>query len=168
MTMTMQNYQNKSKVKLLILDVDGVLTDGTRTVDINGDIVAKQFFDRDFYYTKLLQQKGVKVVCISGDNRINEPWCRNKGLNFLLAISAEDKLKTFTDLIHTLDLTYNETTFVGDSIIDLPCMILAGISFAPANAEPEVSIKSKVNLKASGGYGVVEEVYSYLVKHQLI
>ena len=97
-------------IKLLILDVDGVLNDGKKYYDLNGSIFAKQFSDKDFTAIKRFKASGVNVCFLSGDNKINESIAKNRNIDFYYSrgegcLSKEEHIPVF-------EKKYNRTNII--------------------------------------------------------
>ena len=78
--------------KLLILDVDGVLTTGLKTYDINGSVISKTFGDRDFTAIKQFICAGIETIFLSGDKQVNSEVAKNRGIPFFIVGGIQDSL----------------------------------------------------------------------------
>ena len=150
-------------IKLLILDIDGVMTDGTKVYGLDGLTIGKRYCDRDFTSIKQFKASGVQVCFLSGDDKVNEQMAKNRKTDFYYSRGREK-----TDFLLEFEKTYNcsigEMAYVGDDIFDIPLMKIANYSFAPSNASDEVKKMSKYVLKSKGGEGVVDEIYEMFFK----
>lgn len=154
-----------SRIKLLILDVDGVLTDGRIVLGNYGDEL--KFFDiHDGHGVVLLHRAGIKTVIISGrHSRINIK--RAKEMRVLKVYqNAHDKLKVFDKVLKKCRVAAEEVCYVGDDVIDLPVLRRAGLSAAVQNAVEEVRKAAHYVTERSGGRGAVREVADLLLKSQ--
>lgn len=149
-------------IKLLILDVDGVLTTGHKTYDQKGNVISKEFYDKDFDYIGEIYEMGVDVVLMSGDKRVNEYIALERNLQF---VYSRRKEKELTSLCNRYACTPEEVMFCGDSIHDLKLMKKVGVICCPVNACQEVKnlCQEQYITRSSGGNGVVEEIYHFLV-----
>ena len=152
-----------NKIKLLLLDVDGVMTDG-RIVYFNKGGEAKAFDVKDGHGLKLIQRAGIRVGIITG--RQSEVVARRAaelGIGIVYQ-GAKDKLKPFLEIIKELGLEPFEVAYVGDDVVDLPVMRQVGFSATVADAVDD--IKPYVDLVTSrpGGRGAVREVCDLLLK----
>ena len=152
-----------NKIKLLLLDVDGVMTDG-RIVYLNDGGEAKAFDVKDGHGLKLIQRAGIRVGIITG--RQSEVVARRAaelGIEIVYQ-GAKDKLKPFLEIIKELGLEPFEVAYVGDDVVDLPVMRQVGFSATVADAVDD--IKPYVDLVTSrpGGRGAVREVCDLLLK----
>src|SRR5574343_1069541 len=150
--------QDKIKrLKLLILDVDGVLTDGRLFFDDNGKEY-KCFHARDGHGIKLLRQSGVEVAVISG-RKSNSVALRMQSLGVELVYQGhENKRAAFEEILQTLNLQPEQVVHVGDDVLDLPVMAQAGFSVAVADANFAVKQRSDWCTELAGGLGAVREV----------
>ena len=152
-----------NKIKLLLLDVDGVMTDG-RIIYFNDGGEAKAFDVKDGHGLKLIQRAGIRVGIITG--RQSEVVARRAaelGIGIVYQ-GAKDKLKPFLEIIKELGLEPFEVAYVGDDVVDLPVMRQVGFSATVADAVED--IKPYVDLVTSkpGGRGAVREVCDLLLK----
>ncbi len=150
-------------IKLLLLDVDGVLTNGQIIYDGAGNEL-KMFDVRDGHGIKLLQRAGIQVGIITG--RKSEVVARRAaelGIEILYQ-GALKKLDPYLEILDRTDLTNEEIAYVGDDLIDLPVLRKVGFSATVADADAEV--RSRVDYVASlpGGRGAVREICELLLK----
>ena len=107
--------------KLLILDVDGVLTTGLKTYDIHGSVISKTFGDRDFTAIKEFICAGVETIFLSGDQQVNSAVAKNRGIPFFYSRRESGQLSKADCAIEILDkykIGIEETIFVGDDLFD--------------------------------------------------
>ena len=152
-----------NKIKLLLLDVDGVMTDG-RIIYFNDGGEAKAFDVKDGHGLKLIQRAGIRVGIITG--RQSEVVARRAaelGIEIVYQ-GAKDKMQPFREIIEKLALEPFEVAYVGDDVVDLPVMRQVGFSATVADAVDD--IKPYVDLVTSkpGGRGAVREVCDFLLK----
>jgi 3-deoxy-D-manno-octulosonate 8-phosphate phosphatase (KDO 8-P phosphatase) len=145
-----------SKVKLLLFDVDGVLTDGRLVIGDDGQEY-KAFNSRDGHGIKMLQRHGVAVGIITG--RTSEVVThRVKDLDIkYVHQGCKEKLPAYRQLIAQLALTPEQTAYVGDDVVDLPIMLQAGLAIAVQNAHPLVKQYAHWITPSIGGYGAARE-----------
>ena len=152
-------------VKLLILDVDGVLTDGTITYDGLGREV-KFFNTKDGFGIVKAQKEGIKVAVVSGRYSWQvEKRCRELGVEEVHQ-EISDKLSLYEKLKKKFNLKDQEIAAMGDDLPDLPVLERAGISGAPADAVPEVKVIVDFVSRREGGRGAVREFIDYLLKEK--
>jgi 3-deoxy-D-manno-octulosonate 8-phosphate phosphatase (KDO 8-P phosphatase) len=158
--------QRAAKIKLLLLDVDGVLTDGSLYYGAEGEAL-KRFYVRDGSAIVWLMRAGIEVAIISG-NVSPQVAARARGLGIKTVIQgALKKLPAFEEFLSTRpDLTAEEIAFMGDDLIDLPVLRRVGLALAPADAYPEVQIEVHWVSEAKGGCGAVREAGELLLKAQ--
>jgi len=149
-------------IRLLVLDVDGVLTDGRLYFGPRGEAL-KVFHVRDGLGLVQLQRAGLTVAVISSRRSpMVAVRCRELGVRHLHQ-GVTDKLGLFARLCARLGLTPAECACVGDDLPDLPLMRAAALSFAVADAHPEVRRAADVVTRLPGGRGAVREVCDHLL-----
>ena len=149
-------------LKWLILDVDGVLTDGRLWFDAKGEIV-KVFDVRDGLGVKLLISAGVEVGILSARRSpIVEKRSRDLGLTEVMQ-GNENKLATFHDFLARRKLLPGEVAYLGDDLLDLAVLGACGFSAAPADAVPDVRSRVHYVTAARGGRGAVRELAERLL-----
>ena len=158
-------------VRMLILDVDGVLTDGKLYFDHAGNEM-KAFNTRDGMGIKALQKVGIEIAVITG--RKSEAVTKRMeqlGVKHVYQ-GREDKLDAFLDLLDKTGLDAHETCFAGDDWIDLPVLIRVGLAVSVADAEDRVKQQAHWITKRQGGDGAVREICNMILtaheKHQVI
>ena len=152
-----------ARVRLLVLDVDGVLTDGRLYYGARGETL-KVFHVRDGLGLKLLAAAGVTVAVISGRRSgMTSRRCRELGVRHLLQ-GVEDKLAAFHRLRGRLGMSASVCACVGDDVPDVPLMHEVGLSFAVADAHPQARNAAQVITRLPGGKGAVREVCDYLLE----
>jgi len=168
----MKNITNPNAIddiKLIIFDVDGVLTDGKKTYDTKGQKISKSFGDLDFTAIKILQSFGFKVVWLSGDEVVNEPLAVIKSIPFyctrLSDGSNQDKILLLPSILNFFSLSKEQVWFVGDDIFDLNIIRNVGFSSCPANAS--FLVKREVDLvhNSKSGESVASEILELLFDH---
>ena len=152
-----------ARVRLLVLDVDGVLTDGRLYYGARGEAL-KVFHVRDGLGLKLLAAAGITVAVISGRrSSMTAKRCRELGVQHLLQ-GVEDKLTAFGLLRARLGVSPRACACVGDDVPDVPLMHEVGLSFAVADAHPHARSAAHVITRLPGGAGAVREVCDYLLE----
>lgn len=151
-------------IRLLILDVDGVLTAGSLPYEAAGNI-EKVFFVQDGGAIRLWQRMGGQVAIISGRTS-PAVTTRAKDLGVThLHMAVEDKLPVFESLIRQTGVAPAESAFMGDDLLDLPPMSRCGYPIAPANAVAVVKRAAKYVTRRAGGAGAVHEAIERLMRH---
>ena len=163
--MTPELEKKLSRVQLLLLDVDGVLTDGAITYTDSGEQV-KSFNSSDGLGIRLLMDAGIQVGIITG--RASDALrhrCSNLGIT-LLFDGIKDKAAALDQIAEQTRVPKTQTAFVGDDLIDLPAMKRVGLAVSVANACDEVKKNSDMTTQKPGGRGAVREVSEAILKAQ--
>ena len=150
-------------IKLMLFDVDGVLTDGAITLDDQG-IESKRFHVRDGSGIKMLQRLGIATGVLTGrTSRVVEHRAQELGME-VLRQGALDKLAVFDDILEERGLQTSEVAYMGDDLLDLPVLRRAGLSFAPADAHPLVLEMVTHVTRLRGGRGAAREAIELLIQ----
>jgi 3-deoxy-D-manno-octulosonate 8-phosphate phosphatase (KDO 8-P phosphatase) len=153
------------KIKMLLLDVDGVMTDGGLYYSADG-IELKRFHAHDGYGIVQARQHGITLAIISGrSSTIVEARARVLEIDEVY-LNAMDKVTPFRELQKKYGVTEEETAFVGDDVFDLPLLEIVGFSAAPKNAMAEVKRRVDYVTSVSGGNGAVREVVDLILAAQ--
>jgi len=146
-----------ARVKLLITDVDGVLTDGGIYYDESGECL-KRFHVRDGLGIRLLEESGIRVAVLSGrDSATLRKRVADLDVT-LCAFGVKDKAIACQMLMEQAGVTAEQTACIGDDSIDLPAFAACGLSYAVADAPDYVKTKASSVLTASGGQGALREL----------
>ena len=149
-------------IRLLVLDVDGVLTDGRLYFGARGEAL-KAFHVRDGVGLKQLQRSGFTVAVISGRrSRMVASRCRELGVRHVVQ-GVADKLAALRQLCARLKLTPAACACVGDDLPDVPVMRAAALSFAVAAAHRSARRAADIVTRLPGGRGAVREVCDHLL-----
>ena len=152
-------------IKLLVLDVDGVLTDGSLLYSKDGEHI-KKFNVRDGQGIKLAQSYGIEIGLISARNcqivlnRFNE-----LGVKYIYQ-HCYDKAKKIKELCAELNISIEQTAYIGDDILDVPPLEIVGLPVCPKDAHPSAISKAKLITESKGGCGCVREVIDLILKEQ--
>ncbi|MFO8057392.1 MAG: HAD-IIIA family hydrolase [bacterium] len=150
-------------IKLLLLDVDGVLTDGTVYVGPEGEAL-KAFNVRDGTGIKWLQRAGLEVGLLTG-RQSSQVAVRARELKIEIVVQdAKQKLPAFRDILSGHGLAAEEVAFMGDDLLDLPVLRRAGLALAPADAEDRVKEEVDWISAKCGGQGAVREACELILK----
>lgn len=156
-------WRRAGLIKLLILDVDGVLTDGRLFFDKAGEAF-KVFHVRDGHGIKMLQRAGIEVAFVSG-RRSDAAYHRARELDIKrFHEGLRDKVPVLEQLRQALQLSLEEIAAVGDELVDLPLMSRVGLAVAVADAVPEVKDAAHWVTSLPGGQGAVREVCDLILK----
>jgi len=154
---------NLVDIKLLVLDVDGVLTDGALVINSDGS-ESKSFNSLDGHGIRMWRRAGLKVAFLSG--RHSEPTQRRADqleLDYCIQ-DCHDKLPELKKLLKQEKLSANQTAYIGDDLPDLPAIKYVGFGVAVANAVDEAKQHADYVTTRLGGAGAVREVIEYILK----
>jgi len=153
------------KIKLLLLDVDGVMTNNL--LHYSDDAVeTKTFYTRDGHGMVMLQKSNVDIGIITGRkstlvaNRMRDLKVKH------VYQGVPDKLPTFVKLVEDLGLSLEEIAYIGDDILDLPILTRVGLAATPADGDIEVKSRVDYVSEFEGGRGCVREMCELLMKSQ--
>lgn len=150
-------------IKLLILDVDGVLTDGGIILDNEGNEF-KAFHVRDGHGIKMLHKAGIKVAIITGrHSKIVERRAHELGITEVYQ-RCHIKSVAYEHLIEKLGISDNEVAYIGDDIVDIPIFKRVALSAAVADATEETKAEAMIVTKNRGGRGAVREICDLILK----
>lgn len=153
------------RIRLLILDVDGVLTDGSIVYDESGREI-KRFHVRDGFAIRSWQRAGHKVAVLSG--RFSQAVairCRELGIEPIVQ-SSPQKGPAYWRILDSVGCRAEEVCVLGDDLPDLPMLLASGIGAAVADADPQVVGVASWVTRASGGRGAVRELVERLLTSQ--
>lgn len=153
------------RVRLLVLDVDGVLTDGRMTLSERGDEL-KAFHTHDGLGITLARRCGLVVALVTGEK---SPIAQVRGSKLGVedvVLGARRKGEVLAELMAKHGVAAAQTAFMGDDLLDLPALQRAGLAVAPANAVPEVRAAAHVVTRAAGGAGAVRECVELILRAQ--
>lgn len=151
-------------IKAVVLDVDGVLTDGTIGLTLDTGQEIKRLSFRDIMGVSLAKKAGIVFGIISGEpswmvyrlaDKLGIEWVR-KG--------CQDKAADLRDFAKDHELHLSEVAYMGDDVNDVEAMKLAGLSVAPADAHSSAREVAKWVTRASGGHGAVRELVDYIMQ----
>ena len=154
-----------AKIKLLLLDVDGVLTDGRIIIDDRG-VETKQFHVRDGQGISSLMGSGIEVGFVTG-RRSNVVCHRARDLGVRLVYQGvANKIACYEEIKRSHNLEDNQIAYVGDDLIDLPVLRRVGLAVSVADGGPDLSSAVDYTTTERGGRGAVREVAELLLKAQ--
>ena len=155
-----------ARVKLLLMDCDGVLTDGRITLLENGD-EEKSFHTRDGHGLVLLHRAGLQSGIISGrTSSAVERRARDLGIRHVRQ-GTWDKIKDFAEVIAAAGgIAENEIAYIGDDVTDIPLMLRCGLGVAVSDATEETRAAAHYVTTLPGGFGAVREVCELILKAQ--
>ena len=151
------------QIRLLLLDVDGVLTDG-RIIYTDAGEQVKSFYSKDGLGLRLLMDAGVKVGIVTGrTSQVLRHRCQNLGID-LIFDGIKDKALALEQIVEKTGIPASAIAFAGDDLIDLPAMTRCGVAFAVADAVPEVKAAADMVTARPGGLGGVRDICEALLK----
>ncbi len=157
--------QRAQQTKLVIFDVDGVLTDGSLFFGDDGQEY-KSFYARDGLGIKLLQRTGVEVGVITArHSQVVVHRMENLGIKHFYQ-GQLDKLVAYHDMLDTLSLRAEQTAYVGDDVIDLPVMRQVGLAIAVQDAHPFVKQHAHWVTEHRGGRGAARDACELIMQAQ--
>ncbi len=152
-----------AKVRLFLVDVDGVLTDGGIIHDTRG-VETKRFHVRDGHGIKMMQRAGIEVGIITG--RMSEAVrirAEELGIS-LVRQGIFEKLAEWRKILDEKGLSPEESAFVGDDIVDIPLLRRVGFAAAVADAEEYVLSEADFVSSRRGGHGAVREIIEFVLR----
>ncbi len=153
------------KIKVVIFDVDGVMTDGGLMIGDDGQEY-KTFHSHDGLGMKLLKKTPVQMAIITGrTSQVVKIRAETTGIKHFYQ-GVEDKLEAFNDLLSKLGLTAEEAVFVGDDIVDIPPMRRCGLAITVPAAPDSVKERAHYVTTRQGGKGAVREVCEIIMRAQ--
>lgn len=153
-----------AKIKLILIDVDGVLTDGKLTFDEKGNEY-KSFNIKDGLRINLAKKAGLRIIFISGRRSFaTQKRAKELGCEFFQKVT--DKLTWYSQFKKEQKFKDEQVLFIGDDLNDLPLLSKVGVSATPFDATPEVKEKAKLVSQYNGGGGAVGEIITQVLKAQ--
>lgn len=151
------------KIKLLLLDVDGVMTDGSIIMDSAGT-ESKAFHVRDGHGIKMAQRAGITIGIITGRNsEVVDIRARELGITEVHQ-GALEKIGIYENILAKYGLRDDEAAYIGDDVVDIDIFKRAGLSATVADCDPAVKGSVHMVTKAPGGRGAVREVIDLILK----
>jgi 3-deoxy-D-manno-octulosonate 8-phosphate phosphatase (KDO 8-P phosphatase) len=154
-----------AQIKLVVFDVDGVLTDGSLFVGDDGQEY-KAFHSRDGLGMKMLRQSGVEIGIITArTSEVVKHRMENLDIQHVYQ-GRLDKLPAIKELLAKLDLTFEQTAYVGDDVVDLPVMTQVGLAIAVQDAHPLAKQHAHWQTPHGGGRGAARDVCELIMEAQ--
>lgn len=153
------------QIKLVITDIDGVLTDGLLHYDANGEVM-KSFHVRDGLGIKMLMENDVQVAVLSGrDSPILRKRIADLGIQLFFLGKLEKKSACY-ELMQQAGVSAEQTAYIGDDSVDLPAFAVCGLSFAVADSADYIQNQADYVLKQVGGRGAFREMSDMILNAQ--
>jgi len=157
--------ERAKRVKVLVFDVDGVMTDGGLMIGDDG-LEYKSFNSLDGLGMKLLRATGVEMAIITGrTSKVVPKRAENTGIAHLYQ-GAEDKLEAFIALTKKLNISAEECAFMGDDVVDIPPMRRCGLAIAVPSSTPLTRKYAHYITTNRAGHGAVREVCELIMRAQ--
>ncbi len=162
----MENFKQKlTRIKTILLDVDGVLTNGQVFLMENGEFV-RNMNSKDGYALQLAVKKGYRITIISGGNsQAVKKALENLGITDIF-LSQHDKLQCYKDYINEFDLKEEEILYMGDDLPDYEVMKRVGIATCPFNAAHEIKDICMYISNRNGGEGCARDIIEQVMRSQ--
>jgi 3-deoxy-D-manno-octulosonate 8-phosphate phosphatase (KDO 8-P phosphatase) len=165
MATQLAHMERAARVKVMIFDVDGVLTDGSLTYNAEGE-TTKTFFVLDGLGIQLLNRTGVKTAIISArTSPIVIRRAADLGITHVFQ-GQHDKRLAFAELLQQTGVTAEECGYIGDDVIDLPLLTRVGFAVTVPSGHPDVQYRAHYVTKNPGGRGAVREVCDMVMRAQ--
>lgn len=160
----MKDILDKAKgIKLVIFDVDGVLTDGSLFIGDDGQEY-KAFNSRDGHGMKMLQKSGIEIAIITGrTSEVVNHRMKDLGIKTIYQ-GQHDKTIAFKDLLNNKKITPAECAYVGDDVVDLPVMCQVGLAIAVQDAHPMLKKHAHWLTPSKGGHGAGRDVCEMIME----
>tara|TARA_R110000787_G_C13298868_1_gene434317 strand:- start:119 stop:664 length:546 start_codon:yes stop_codon:yes gene_type:complete len=157
-------------IKLLILDIDGVLTDGTKVYDVHHNVLSKRFTCKDFTAIKRFIAAGVEVVMLSGDI-FNKSMAKKRNIDFYCSRNEDlslDKSRYVETFSKKYGINSKNMAFVGDDYFDLSIFNKLDNTFCPSDAPKIIKDSATMVLNSKGGEGAIIELYDLFIQSNWI
>lgn len=152
-----------AKIRLLLLDVDGILTDGRIIYDHDG-VESKMFDVKDGHGLKLIQRAGIRVGIITGrSSEVVALRARELGIDIVYQ-GAKEKMVPYREILENLGVKDDEVAYMGDDLVDLPVLTRVGFSATVADAVEDIKPYVHYVAQKKGGRAAVREVCDLLLK----
>ncbi|MEA3223010.1 MAG: HAD-IIIA family hydrolase [Thermodesulfobacteriota bacterium] len=153
------------KIKALILDADGVLTDSRIYITDTG-MEIKAFNAKDGHGIKMIMRAGIHVAIITGrKSKALQYRAKELGIKHVIE-NSKDKKKALKKIAAKLGIDTSEIAYMGDDLVDLPAMAICGLTIAPSDAVDMVRKKVNIVTDNPGGRGSVRQAIEYILKSQ--
>ena len=162
---TVDAFGRAQKIRMIIFDVDGVLTDGGVYIGAEGELF-KAFNIKDGMGIALWQRAGLKTAIITGRT---SKMLEQRAVELHITEFRQgciDKRDAYKEIKEKHSLTDEEIAYIGDDLIDLPVMLQVGLAAAPADAVVDVRDRAHFVACKTGGHGAVREVLEFIMKSQ--
>ena len=152
-------------IEVVLLDVDGILTDGSVYVDASGAETKKILFD-DIDAIFELKRSGIKIGFITGEDNKFCQYVRNRFSPDYFISGCKDKLVACKNLIKEEGFLLDSICYAGDSKKDIGLLNFVPLSFAPADVDSDIQLSAKIILRKGRGHGVIKELAEYILNNK--
>lgn len=154
------------KMRLIVFDIDGVITDGTVQIDEFGHEY-KRFYLNDIDALNLLSREGYILAAITGEDGPIADFISRKVPWKHFILGCKMKLEAFKTILKLEDCQLDESAYIGDGVYDVPVLKYVPKSICPANAVPAAKEAARIHLHCLGGHGCVVELYEMIKSRQI-
>ena len=157
--------QKCKKIKIILTDVDGVLTDGGRYYSDRGEIL-KKFHVRDGMGVNLLLRNGIKTIIVTKENsKITKKWAKEMNINKVISSSLK-KENELPKICKKFNVSKNEVAYIGDDVNDLALLEKVGFSAVPNDASNMIKKRVDYVCSKDGGKGAFREISDLVILSQ--
>ena len=153
------------EIKLIVSEIDGVITNGERAEDEMGHVLYKTYQSKDFSAISEIRKK-FKFIFLSDDNHINYNMCRRRNIPFYWAKNEQEKYDRLIEILRRYSCTPDETIYIPSKINDQKCIQLIPKSICPDDVGKYLKEKCWASFIAKGGEGIMSELL-YLLEFEL-
>lgn len=154
------------KVKLIVSEIDGVITNGSHPEDEMGNVFYKTYQSKDFDAINELKKK-YTFIFLSKDKRVNYNMCQRRNIKFQFARNEEEKYKQLMELMRKYGCSPDEVIYIGARVSDRKCLRLIPKSFCPDDAGQYIKDLCWAHFIAAGGTGILVELLHLLESNAL-
>ena len=159
--------EDLSNIKLIVSEIDGVITDGTYPEDEMGHVLYKVYQSKDFSAINELKRK-FKFVFLSDDNHVSYNMCKRRSIPFFWGRNENDKYDKLVEVLRRYSCTPDETVYIGSKISDVKCCRMIPKSFCPDDAGHYLKEICWAEFTTNGGTGIMSELLYLLAKNSKI
>lgn len=154
-------------IKLIVSEIDGVITDGAHPEDEMGNVFYKTYQSKDFDAINELKKK-YTFIFLSKDKRVNYNMCQRRNIKFQFARNEEEKYKRLIELMRKYNCSPDEVIYIGAKISDRKCLQLVPKSFCPDDAGQYIKDLCWAHFTSTGGTGILAELLYLLKSNALV
>lgn len=155
-------------VKLIVSEIDGVITDSRFVEDEIGNVLYKTFNYKDFDAINNIKRLGYKFVFLSDDNRINYNMCQRRKIPFFLGKNVDEKFKKLGDIFRRYSTTPDETIYIPSKTTDLRCVQTIPRTICPSDTVGIIKNMCMSEFVKTGGEGVLSDLLDLLTNNLIV